>query len=474
MGSSGEVENMKKNGKPLAESEKEVNLDKWMKPFKLGWRREVVLRLITGSNYCDIYYFHPSGKKLRSLTEVKANLTDDLTPDCFCFKKIPLNVSSETIRNAMDRSGVTKKKISTSWEEARDRNQLRLKGKESEKTVPLSRLTRRQLMKRKKEQQSKILEANKLRKTRRVPGKKIMKKTGDKGLDGLASDLFIVRKMLLKARPKILRNTMVVCRRRKTSKKVKSADGMNKGPARRRRLDKPEIPKKFLKRGTRRQLKEQERSALDVRKVTDQKRVPRRGKPAEKVQEEPTETSEKEAGTENNSAQTNEVQSEAEEPDSASKATTETGKKGDCNDIRSIVQRNIGKYREMRKKQMKEGLSERARKKISCQSVPRQHYEPVSKKLHMYLKPLERGWRRELVHRVNGPDAAGRSDVYYFHPNGKRLRSAREIANHLTQGLTLEYFTFRKEALGCGEPFETIRNARLNKSQETKSKKKLS
>lgn len=121
-------------------------------------------------------------------------------------------------------------------------------------------------------------------------------------------------------------------------------------------------------------------------------------------------------------------------------------------------------------------------------------YEPVSKKLDMYLKPLESGWRRELVHRVNGPDAAGRSDVYYFHPNGKRLRSAREIANHckfptrrgdtsslpgvltshlfsVTHGLTLEYFTFRKEALGCGEPFETIRNARLNKTQEHKTKK---
>lgn len=73
MGSSGEVENMERDEKAVEKSEKDVKLDKWMKPFDLGWRREVVLRLITGSNYCDIYYFHPSGKKLRSLTEVKAN-----------------------------------------------------------------------------------------------------------------------------------------------------------------------------------------------------------------------------------------------------------------------------------------------------------------------------------------------------------------------------------------------------------------
>lgn len=108
-------------------------------------------------------------------------MTDDLTPDCFCFKKMPLYVSSETIRNAADRSGVGKKQKIASWEEARDRNQLRLKGKESDKSVPLSKLTKRQLVKRKKEQQTKVLEAKKLRKTKKVPGKKIMKKTGEKG-----------------------------------------------------------------------------------------------------------------------------------------------------------------------------------------------------------------------------------------------------------------------------------------------------
>lgn len=32
----------------------------------------------------------------------------------------------------------------------------------------------------------------------------------------------------------------------------------------------------------------------------------------------------------------------------------------------------------------------------------------------------------------------------------------------VTHGLTLEYFTFRKEPIGCGEPSEIIRKARSN------------
>lgn len=46
-----------------------------MKPFALGWTREVVNRVITKNRNlnCDIYYFTPSGKKIRSLTEIRAN-----------------------------------------------------------------------------------------------------------------------------------------------------------------------------------------------------------------------------------------------------------------------------------------------------------------------------------------------------------------------------------------------------------------
>lgn len=42
-------------------------------PFEYGWRREVVTRGISAREdgiSRDVYYFHPSGKKLRSLREV--------------------------------------------------------------------------------------------------------------------------------------------------------------------------------------------------------------------------------------------------------------------------------------------------------------------------------------------------------------------------------------------------------------------
>ena len=46
-----------------------------LKPFELGWTREVVKRVVTKNRNlnCDIYYFSPSGKKIRSLTEIKLN-----------------------------------------------------------------------------------------------------------------------------------------------------------------------------------------------------------------------------------------------------------------------------------------------------------------------------------------------------------------------------------------------------------------
>lgn len=46
---------------------------KYLVPFEYGWKREVVTRAITSKEdgiSKDIYYFHPSGKKLRSLREV--------------------------------------------------------------------------------------------------------------------------------------------------------------------------------------------------------------------------------------------------------------------------------------------------------------------------------------------------------------------------------------------------------------------
>lgn len=52
-----------------------VDNPKLLQPFALGWKREVVMRIITDNKKpnCDIYYFDPNGKKLRSTAEVKAN-----------------------------------------------------------------------------------------------------------------------------------------------------------------------------------------------------------------------------------------------------------------------------------------------------------------------------------------------------------------------------------------------------------------
>ncbi|CAB3249062.1 unnamed protein product [Arctia plantaginis] len=78
--------------------------------------------------------------------------------------------------------------------------------------------------------------------------------------------------------------------------------------------------------------------------------------------------------------------------------------------------------------------------------------------------PLERGWKRELVYRA-ALDAHSRrnADIYYYTPHGKKLRSTREVGEHLAgTGLTLENFSFFKEPLGVDDPEkEIIRDAKL-------------
>ncbi|XP_047539999.1 uncharacterized protein LOC125073283 isoform X1 [Vanessa atalanta] len=87
--------------------------------------------------------------------------------------------------------------------------------------------------------------------------------------------------------------------------------------------------------------------------------------------------------------------------------------------------------------------------------------------------PLERGWRRELVYRAVGAsaDASSRrnADIYYYTPHGKKLRSTREVAEHLSgTGLTLENFSFFKEPLGIDDPEkEIIRDAKVIRRVES-------
>ncbi|KAJ2941351.1 hypothetical protein O0L34_g3551 [Tuta absoluta] len=84
--------------------------------------------------------------------------------------------------------------------------------------------------------------------------------------------------------------------------------------------------------------------------------------------------------------------------------------------------------------------------------------------------PLERGWKRELVYRA-ALDAHSRrnADIYYYTPQGKKLRSTREVAEHLSgTGLTLDNFSFFKEPLGMDDPEkEIIRDAKLMRKAES-------
>lgn len=81
-----------------------------------------------------------------------------------------------------------------------------------------------------------------------------------------------------------------------------------------------------------------------------------------------------------------------------------------------------------------------------------------------YLKPFEHGWKREVVYRANLDNNQKRTigDIYYWAPNGKKLRSMREIAENLkNKELALEDFTFSKDSLGLDDPErEIIRDAR--------------
>uniref|UniRef100_A0A1B6H4Z9 PHD-type domain-containing protein n=1 Tax=Cuerna arida TaxID=1464854 RepID=A0A1B6H4Z9_9HEMI len=81
-----------------------------------------------------------------------------------------------------------------------------------------------------------------------------------------------------------------------------------------------------------------------------------------------------------------------------------------------------------------------------------------------FLKPFDFGWKRELVYRsTNDSQNRRQGDIYYYTPKGKKLRSLREISDHLVgTDLTQDNFTFWKEPLGIDDPEkEIIRDAKF-------------
>ncbi|KAL1489687.1 hypothetical protein ABEB36_013628 [Hypothenemus hampei] len=90
-----------------------------------------------------------------------------------------------------------------------------------------------------------------------------------------------------------------------------------------------------------------------------------------------------------------------------------------------------------------------------------------------YLKPFKYGWRRELVWRsTNSPNSKRIGDIYYYNPNGKKVRSIRELGENLpaNKTLTLDNFSFNKEPLGIDDPEkEMIRDAKFTKFSDDRS-----
>lgn len=96
---------------------------RYLKPFELGWKRELVYRAGTinspsenvGKRAGDIYYYTPSGKKIRSMREITENIRDsDLTLNNFLFLREPVGINDpekEIIRDAkiITKMGNTKK-----------------------------------------------------------------------------------------------------------------------------------------------------------------------------------------------------------------------------------------------------------------------------------------------------------------------------------------------------------------------------
>lgn len=85
-----------------------------------------------------------------------------------------------------------------------------------------------------------------------------------------------------------------------------------------------------------------------------------------------------------------------------------------------------------------------------------------------YREPFQYGWKREMVFRGTNVENQGKrqADIYYYTPEGKKVRSYREVVKFLTPSskLTIDNFTFFKEPLGMNDSnIEIIRDAKKPK-----------
>ncbi|KAI9554373.1 hypothetical protein GHT06_019645 [Daphnia sinensis] len=120
-------------------------------------------------------------------------------------------------------------------------------------------------------------------------------------------------------------------------------------------------------------------------------------------------------------------------------------------------------------------MSDSSSSLIKPSSNGKKPYSDFSILSPLFKEPFKKGWKREVVYRaIVGNERRNMCDIYYFAPDGKKLRSGREVADYLKQtksSFTLENFTFFREPIGMDVKYEVIRLARLRTCQDEETSK---
>ncbi|XP_063003273.1 methyl-CpG-binding domain protein 3 isoform X1 [Elgaria multicarinata webbii] len=85
---------------------------------------------------------------------------------------------------------------------------------------------------------------------------------------------------------------------------------------------------------------------------------------------------------------------------------------------------------------------------------------------------LPQGWKREEVTRKSGL-SAGKSDVYYYSPSGKKFRSKPQLARYLGNSMDLSTFDFRTGKMLMSKVNKNRQRMRYDCSSQAKDKPDL-
>ncbi|XP_053228934.1 methyl-CpG-binding domain protein 3 isoform X1 [Podarcis raffonei] len=85
---------------------------------------------------------------------------------------------------------------------------------------------------------------------------------------------------------------------------------------------------------------------------------------------------------------------------------------------------------------------------------------------------LPQGWKREEVTRKSGL-SAGKSDVYYYSPSGKKFRSKPQLARYLGNSMDLSTFDFRTGKMLMSKVNKNRQRMRYDCSSQAKGKPDL-